>query len=216
MGSLASDIAMAMACFGFLTGLPPAPECSLPDLNSLYTFPIFFDCDGVAFMSNLSEIWAKLPGYENFYEISSHGRLATLLADGRRLRKLNFKTHYLSASLKSINGLPQKTIYIHQFVAKVFIGPRPDGMVIRHLDGNRHNNSVSNLTYGTPQQNYTDTKQHKTHWHENNGRALLTERCVQAIRHLHQEFALTQTALAKAFDVSNGTICAIIKGRNWR
>jgi len=167
-------------------------------------------------MSNLPEIWEKLPGYENFYEISSHGRLAKLLADGRRLRKLNSKTHYLSASLKSINGLPQKTIYIHQVVAKVFIGPRPDGMVIRHLDGNRHNNAVSNLTYGTPQQNHEDTKRHKTNWHENNGRALLTERCVNAIRHLHQECALTQTALAKAFDVSNGTICAIIKGRNWR
>jgi hypothetical protein len=167
-------------------------------------------------MSDLIEIWTKVPGYEDFYEVSNHGRFAKLLPDGRQIRKLNFKTPYISVSVKSLNGEPQKSLYIHQLVAKVFIGPRPDGLVIRHLDGDRYNNKVTNLAYGSVEQNYHDTKKHKTHWHENNGRAVLSERCVNAIRHFHTNGLVRQTDLAKAFQVSNSTISAIIKGRNWR
>jgi hypothetical protein len=167
-------------------------------------------------MLDLVENWVKVPGYEDFYEISNHGRFAKLLPDGRQIRKLNSKTPYLSVSVKSLNGEPQKSLYIHRLVAQVFIGPRPDGLVIRHLDGNRYNNMATNLAYGSVEQNYDDTKKHKTHWHENNGRAVLSERCVDAIRYLQENGLVRQTALAKAFKVSDSTISAIIKGRNWR
>jgi hypothetical protein len=167
-------------------------------------------------MSDLFEIWAKVPNYEQFYEISNHGRFARLKPDGRVIRKLNICTHYLSVSVKSINKKPQKSLYIHKLVANVFIGARPDGMVIRHLDGNRYNNRVDNLSYGTVQQNIEDVKKHKTQWHENNGRALLTERCVNAIKYLHNEKIVCSRDIAKAFNVSDSTICSIIKGRNWK
>jgi len=167
-------------------------------------------------MSDLIEIWKKVPGYEDFYEISNHGRFAKLLPDGRQIRKLNSRTPYLSVSVKSLNGQPQKSFYIHKLVAQVFIGPRPDGMVIRHLDGNRYNNKVTNLAYGSNEQNYEDTKKHKTHWHENNGRAILSERCIDAIRYMQKHGLVRQTELAKSFGVSDSTISAIINGRNWR
>ena len=167
-------------------------------------------------MLDLTESWVKVPGYEDFYEVSNHGRFAKLLPDGRQLRKLNSKTPYLSVSVKSLNGGPQKSLYIHKLVAQVFIGPRPDGLVIRHLDGNRYNNKVTNLAYGSVEQNYDDVKKHKTHWHENNGRAVLSERCVEAIRYLQENGLVRQTELAKAFSVSDSTISAIVKGRNWR
>jgi hypothetical protein len=167
-------------------------------------------------MSSLSEVWAKVPGYEEFYEVSNHGRFARICPDGRVIRKLNSCTHYLSVSVKSINGDTQKSLYIHKLVAKVFIGDRPDGMVIRHLDGNRYNNRVDNLVYGTPKQNYEDAVKHGTHRHENNGRALLTERCVAAIKHLHSQKLVKSSDLATAFKISDSAICAIIKGRNWK
>ena len=167
-------------------------------------------------MSNLSEIWRPVPNYEGIYEISNHGNFAVLKKDGRVLRKLNSSTHYLSVSCKSLNGGAQKSLYIHRVVALVFIGNRPDGMVIRHLDGNRFNNRADNLAYGTVQQNYEDTIKHKTHKYENNGRALLSERCVNAIKYLHSQKLVKSSNLAKAFNVSNSTICAIVKGRNWQ
>jgi hypothetical protein len=167
-------------------------------------------------MSNLSEIWKPVPNYEGIYEISNYGNFAVLKKDGRVLRKLNSATHYLSVSCKSLNGEIQKSLYIHRLVALVFIGQRPDGMVIRHLDGNRYNNCVDNLSYGTVEQNYEDAVKHGTHRHENNGRALLTERCVLAIKHLHNQKLVKSSDLAKAFNVSDSTICAIVKERNWK
>ena len=165
---------------------------------------------------DLPEVWAKVPGYEEFYEVSNHGNFARRLSDGRQLRKLNSCTPYLSVSAKSINGESQKCIYIHKLVAQVFIGPRPDGLVIRHLDGNRYNNKVTNLAYGSVEQNHADTRKHKTHSRENNGRSLLSERCVSAIKFLHAKKLVRQTDLAKAFNVTDSAISAILKGRNWK
>jgi DNA-binding transcriptional regulator YiaG len=166
-------------------------------------------------MSDLSEVWKPVPNYESFYAISNLGNFARIKKDGKYLRKLNSATPYLSVSLKDIDGTGQKTIYIHKLVAQLFIGERPDGFVIRHLDGNKYNNHASNLTYGTPQQNHEDLKKHKTHSGENNSRALLNEKSVKAIRILHSEFNLTKNQLANAFDVSQATIHAILVGRNW-
>lgn len=50
-----------------------------------------------------------------------------------------------------IYGIP-----VHQFAAYLFYGDRPDGLVIRHLDGNAENNSKNNLIYGTHSENNLD------------------------------------------------------------
>jgi HNH endonuclease len=53
---------------------------------------------------------------------------------------------------------------VHPLVAKAFLGPRPsDCPVIRHLDGDRANNGVFNLAYGTQKQNVADALDHETH-----------------------------------------------------
>lgn len=47
--------------------------------------------------------------------------------------------------------------YIHQMVAETYLGPRPDGMVIDHIDGDINNNSASNLEYVTREENINRT-----------------------------------------------------------
>ena len=47
----------------------------------------------------------------------------------------------------------KKTIYIHTLVAETFLGLRPEGMVIDHIDGNKDNNALSNLRYTTVSEN---------------------------------------------------------------
>jgi len=46
----------------------------------------------------------------------------------------------------------------HRIVALLTFGPDAikEGMVIRHIDGNKKNNSPENLTYGTPKENTND------------------------------------------------------------
>lgn len=52
---------------------------------------------------------------------------------------------------------------IHRLVAEAFIGPCPEGHQVRHMDGNRTNSVLSNLTYGTCRDNQLDSIAHGTH-----------------------------------------------------
>ena len=45
------------------------------------------------------------------------------------------------------------TLLIHQAVAEYFIGPKPEGMVVDHIDGTRDNNHFTNLQYITHAEN---------------------------------------------------------------
>lgn len=47
----------------------------------------------------------------------------------------------------------KKTIYIHTLVAETFLGVRPEGQVIDHIDGDKSNNHLSNLRYTTVAEN---------------------------------------------------------------
>ncbi|MDX3713446.1 HNH endonuclease signature motif containing protein [Streptomyces europaeiscabiei] len=51
---------------------------------------------------------------------------------------------------------------MHQIVAAAFLGPRPDGHDVRHLDGNPLNSALSNLSYGTRSENELDKARHGT------------------------------------------------------
>lgn len=46
-----------------------------------------------------------------------------------------------------------KNFYVHHLVAKYFVGNRPKGYAINHIDGNKQNNSVENLEYVTYKEN---------------------------------------------------------------
>lgn len=52
---------------------------------------------------------------------------------------------------------------LHLLVAAAFIGPRPPGKIVRHLDGNRKNPRWGNLAYGTYAENTQDAIAHGTH-----------------------------------------------------
>jgi len=161
------------------------------------------------------EVWKPVPGYEGIYEISNFGKVNSI-KDGERFpRKLNATTHYTSFSAKKLpEHKSQKSFYIHRLVAQVFIGPRPEGCIIRHLDGDRRNNHVSNLAYGTKEENVADTIAHGSCAKENNGRALFTNAGVLAVKMLIER-GVSLSEIARGCGVSISTIHAIKTGRNW-
>lgn len=106
--------------------------------------------------------------------------------------------------------------YVHALIALAFIGPRPVGQVVRHLNGNRRDNRAENLAYGTPLQNSTDMVQHGNSLKGvKNPSAILTETQVTEIRAALKEGA-TQKSLATAYKVSQTTIRNIKTRMTWR
>jgi len=51
----------------------------------------------------------------------------------------------------------------HRLVALAFLGPRPEGAVVRHLDGDPLRPHAENLAYGTKSENLVDQVAHGTH-----------------------------------------------------
>lgn len=116
----------------------------------------------------LTEAWTPIPDQAD-YEISDHGRVRSLKRGTPYMLKPQanaLRGGYLHVGTSQGVG-HQYTLKVHVQVALAFLGPRPDGLVIRHLDGNATNNHLDNLAYGTFLENSADQRKHGTH---NNGR----------------------------------------------
>jgi len=96
------------------------------------------------------ETWCPVIGYEGHYEVSSTGKVRSLHVVFVSMDKHKHKMVHLKVYGKT------KTMLLHRIVALAFYGPRPDRMVIRHLDSNIWNNKASNLAYGTQKANIAD------------------------------------------------------------
>lgn len=110
----------------------------------------------------MQEEWRPIPEFPG-YEVSSHGRVVS-----RRRREpavltptLNREGGYRVVRLR-LDGR-QVPVLLHSLVASVFIGPRPEGMEVLHGDGDKYNNCVSNLRYGTRSENMRDLVTHGNH-----------------------------------------------------
>lgn len=56
-------------------------------------------------------------------------------------------------------------VYVHRLVLEAFVGPKPEGAVTRHLNGDPTDNRLANLAYGTPAENGADMRRHGTSFH---------------------------------------------------
>lgn len=88
----------------------------------------------------------------NNYEVSNTGRVRSTKFPWREDKAQHFdKDGYLQCALYW--NQQQKTLKIHQLVALAFLGERPDGLVIDHIDRNKTNNRADNLRYVTQKEN---------------------------------------------------------------
>lgn len=103
-----------------------------------------------------------IEGYNNF-QISNKGRLKRLAktVDVGWGRKQSYEERiivgymssngYLMARVQEVNKA--NTFTIHSLVAKAFLGDRPKGFIVNHIDGNKLNNDVENLEWTTYSEN---------------------------------------------------------------
>lgn len=89
------------------------------------------------------EIWKH---WLHNYEVSSDGRIRNV-TNGRILKQKIRSNGYADITVSLESRESKKTFRVHRIVAQVFL-PNPDNLPqINHKDGNKLNNSISNLEW---------------------------------------------------------------------
>lgn len=110
------------------------------------------------------ERWLPVPGFETIYTVSDRGRVRGIVRRGSRGQVLKLKVGPRGYPFVILCNRPTvKSVEVHRLVAAAFIGPRPAGHVVRHLNGDPFDNRPENLAYGTPSENMFDVVRHGRH-----------------------------------------------------
>lgn len=176
----------------------------------------------------MNEVWKVIPDWPK-YEASSLGRIRR--SETRLVLRLNKNPKGYQIIGLSNNG-KRSTVTVAKAVASAFIGPRPDGLQINHIDGVKTNNRPENLEYCTATENNRHAfrlglnrggKYHGTHTHperrpfgERQGLSVLTEAQVVEIRQKYQPGKVGYKTLAVEYGVDKQTVCHVIRRRTWK
>lgn len=109
-----------------------------------------------------TEQWLPVPDWPG-YIVSDLGRVVSLKRrEPRELRTYPALGGYRRLQLS--DGVKRRhTYFVHQLVMLAFVGPCPDGLETRHLEGDPTDNRLSGLRYGTRSENSMDRIAHGTH-----------------------------------------------------
>lgn len=161
--------------------------------------------------------WRTLTRFPN-YEVSSDGRVRRKTSGvnthaGRELKQ----TWSGARGYLVVHPSGASSQQVHTLVLETFIGPRPDGSQARHLDGDKSNNALGNLKWGTALENGADRDRHgRTAKGERGGLAVLTETDVREIRARHRKRRVTWQMLADEFGATTHCIAAILARKTWK
>lgn len=152
------------------------------------------------------EHWSRLPDYDG-YEASSHGRIRS--QGGILSTCFNPDSGREQITLWN-RGLP-RTVFVHTLVLSAHRPMKEPGMEACHRNGNKMDNRLANLRWGTRSENQQDKVRHGS----NGGPQKLTMEEAQTIRSLRRTKAETQQSLADRYGVSRSLISLIESGGIW-
>lgn len=165
------------------------------------------------------EEWRHVVGYEGVYAVSSHGRIMRV-APGQRTRPGLIRKQvprgeggYLGIRLRDKETGRERSHFIQVLVAAAFLGPKPPGMQVNHLDTNKHNNRLDNLEYATPKRNVEHSLVNGARKRSGTGKCLTPEE-VRAIQQHPRNISCR--ALGERFGTSHETIRCIRNGTRWK
>ena len=171
-----------------------------------------------------AEEWRPIPGFDG-YDVSSLGRVRSWRKAGRGAGKrrewplllsVNRNKAGYSVAPLFIGGRirPSKKL-VHGLVLLAFVGPCPDGLQTCHFpDRDPSNNRLSNLSYGTAQDNADDRRVHGTIARgERNGSSKISDAACARLRSLPPSTA-TFHGYASAFGLTVDQVIRIYHGQS--
>lgn len=167
------------------------------------------------------ETWRAVVGSLGMYEVSSIGRVRGW-SNGRwgRLSEPRIRSFRLNGggypSLTLVLDGKKTTRTIHSLVASAFLGPRPPGLEVRHLNGNPADNRIENLAYGTKKENARDRTVHGTQQRgEDFPHSKLSYLKAKAIRTLYATEEFSYSDIAEVFSVDPRSVRKVVNGEHW-
>lgn len=176
----------------------------------------------------MNKVWKEIKGYEGLYEISNLGRVKSLerykKAKGEGKTLLPEKIMKVQVARNGYKTLPlcKNCIYkyhtVHRIVALSFLPNLQNKRCVCHKDGNKLNNNVNNLYWGSYKENLEDQKKHGTficgeisYLHK------LNEKQVRVIKHiLNIPNHISYRQIGEIFKVSEFAIFDIKRGKSWK
>lgn len=158
------------------------------------------------------EVIKPIVGYEEYYGVTSFGRVFNLLTK-RELKQYQNNCGYYRVCL--CLKYDSKFLLTHQLVLQAFTENVNNLKEINHIDGCKWNNKIENLEYSTRSENMRHAfdsgiiiskKGSQRYNHK------LFENDVMYIKQSNEKIK----DLAAKFKVSNTLICLIKKGYNWK
>lgn len=176
----------------------------------------------------MTEEWRDVPGYERLYQVSNLGRVRSLdritsfgknkkLVKGKVLSNSNLDAYgYIQVGLSKGNIV--ETRKVHRLVLLTFVGPAPKGMETRHFPNkDRTDNRLTNLSWGTVQQNKADrVVQGTSDRGSNNPMAKLTESEVVAIIRRSKSGKESQNTIAADYGITQSQVSNILNRKVWK
>ena len=109
----------------------------------------------------------------------------------------------------------------HRYAYELFVGPIPDGLVVRHKNDTPHDVNPNNLEVGRVIDNVHDIYLRGRNRHASpsgvaNAMHRVNEDDVRRIRHLRNIEKAKLSDIADLFDISPSNVCAIARRRSWR
>jgi hypothetical protein len=102
----------------------------------------------------MSEIWKDIVGYEEYYEVSSHGRVRNKKTMRVFEPSINSDGYFqVILSYKKV----KKSFKVHRLVGVAFIDNLKNKSDIDHIDRNKQNNNINNLKWATRNENMINT-----------------------------------------------------------
>ena len=165
------------------------------------------------------EIWKDVPSCPG-YRVSSLGRVCTEdrmivgrdgrseLHRGKVLKQQRMKNGYMDVYV--CDGKRRKHRTVHSLVAEAFLGEKPKGHDVMHINGDRSDNRVENLAYGSRAENLHATYSYGGK--QASGKLSLED--VDEIRFLLSRF-YNCVEIAREFGVHPSTIYHIRDGKSF-
>ena len=160
----------------------------------------------------MEEIWKAIPGHPG-YEASDQGRIRSLdrtilCKDGRRFNVLGriLIPNIVGGGYHAVKLQNNVRVGVHRLVLMAFIGNPHDKFEACHNDGDKTNNSLNNLRWGTHISNCTDRSIHGA------SPTKLTVAMVEAIRRDHRKYS----EISIDYGVSPESISHVKRRKTWR